>query len=263
MSKILPTYFLSHGGGPWPWVPEMNQAFTRTAAWLKSLPSQFPETPRALLSISGHWEEKSFTVSTAAKPPMIYDYFGFPDHTYKIQYPAPGNPAVAERVSELLIAAGLPQAQDAGHGLDHGTFVPMALMFPKADMPVVSLSLNANYDPAMHLALGHALAPLRKEGVLIVGSGLSYHNLRAFGSAGADAISKNFNRWLNDALADPANREKKLLEWEKAPDARLAHPQEDHLLPGFVAAGAAAREPGKLEFTDHVFGVEMNSYRFG
>ncbi len=259
-----PTLFISHGGGPWPYVPEMKMRFQKTAQWLSDLPRTLPEKPKAILSISGHWEEKEFTVSSAKNPPMIFDYSGFPAHTYQISYPAPGSPALAHQVRSLLDQAKIRNAEDSGHGLDHGTFVPLVLMYPQADVPVVSLSLKSNYDPQEHIRLGEALRPLRDEGVLIIGSGLSYHNMRGFGSSSADAVSKQFGAWLEQTvrLKDPKQRENNLLQWEKAPAARQAHPREDHLLPLMVVAGAAGVDPGQLDFVDHVMGVDMASYRF-
>jgi len=264
MSTRQPTLFISHGGGPWPYVPDMKAMFLRTAQWLSGLPKTLPEKPKAILSISGHWEEKNFTVSTAKNPPMIFDYSGFPEHTYHISYPAPGSPELAHQIHALLSDAGIQNQEDPKHGLDHGTFVPMVMMYPQAEIPVVSLSLKSGYDPAAHIRLGEALQPLRDQGVLIIGSGLSYHNMRGFGSPAADGVSKQFGQWLETTvtIVDPKLREKNLLNWESAPAARLAHPREDHLLPLMVVAGAAGKDPGRVEFVDHVMGVDMASYRF-
>lgn len=259
-----PTLFISHGGGPWPYIPEMKRMFAKTAQWLTNLPQTLPEKPKAILSISGHWEEKEFTVSSAKHPPMIFDYSGFPEYTYKISYPAPGSPELARQVQNLLTGSRIENFADSNHGLDHGTFVPLVLMYPQADIPVVSLSLKSNYDPLEHIEMGKALAPLRDQGVLIIGSGLSYHNMRGFGSPGADPVSKQFGAWLEQTVTipDSQKRQSQLLEWEKAPSARLAHPREDHLLPLMVVAGAAGTDAGKVEFVDHVMGVDMASYRF-
>jgi aromatic ring-opening dioxygenase catalytic subunit (LigB family) len=171
---------------------------------------------------------------------MEYDYHGFPEHTYRIRYPAPGAPLLAQRVAALLQAAGLPAALDPARGFDHGTFAPLAVMYPQADVPVLQLSLKHGHDPAEHLAAGRALAPLRDEGVLIVGSGLSFHNLRLRGP-GATAPSALFDAWLRETLEEhtATERSARLLQWAQAPAARVAHPQEDHLLPLMVAVGAA------------------------
>ena len=260
----LPVLFISHGGGPWPWIPEMNAQFKRTADWLKALPATLPEPPRAVLSISGHWEEEEFTVATAEHPPTIYDYSGFPEHTYHIKYEAQGSPAVASRVKALLEGRAIECRENPTHGFDHGTFVPLYLMYPKANIPVVSMSLKSSYDPEEHLRMGEALAPLRDEGVLIIGSGLSYHNMRGFRTEAAGNVSKVFGTWLSETVANPREvREKRLKDWEKAPAARLAHPYEDHLLPLMVVAGAAQDDQGKVVLNDHVMNVDMTSYQFG
>ena len=262
----LPTLFISHGGGPWPWIDERRVDFAGTLQWLQQLPGTLPEPPRAILSVSGHWEEPEFTVATSAQPPMVYDYYGFPEHTYRIEYSAPGSPELARRVHGLLAGAGVPAAEDAERGFDHGTFVPLAVMYPNAEVPIVSLSLRSSLNAAEHIRMGAALAPLREEGVLIVGSGLSYHNLRALRvSAIAGPVSEQFEAWLTRAVADPnaETRNSLLSRWTEAPAARQAHPREEHLIPLMVAAGAAGASRGHLAFQDHVWGVSMASYRFG
>ncbi len=261
----LPVLFISHGGGPWPYIPEMAAQFKKTAYELGQIPKTLPEKPKAVLSISGHWETDDFTVSSAEHPPMVYDYGGFPPYTYQIKYPAPGAPLVAQRVEELLGRAGIPAFADPTRGFDHGTFVPLYLMYPEAEVPVVSMSIKRNYKPAEHIRMGEALQALRDEGVLIIGSGLSYHNMRGFGSAAAGPVSAQFGGWLGETIAekDAAERNAKLLKWEQAPAARLAHPREDHLVPLLVVAGAAGADQGRTLFVDHVFGVDMATYAFG
>lgn len=261
----LPTYFISHGGGPWPWLPQMRQMLRNLETSLARMPAEIGERPKAVLMISGHWEEDSFAVMSAARPGMVYDYGGFPPETYKIIYPAPGAPALAQRTADLIAAASLPTRLDDRQGYDHGTFVPAYVMYPQADMPVYQVSLRRDYDPAAHIALGRALAPLRNEGVLIVGSGLSYHNLRLFGP-GAKVPSAAFDGWLDDALHQaPAERTKALLDWESAPYARTCHAQEDHLVPLFAAIGAAEGEAATRTYhdTDLFGGVTASSWRFG
>lgn len=260
----FPTFFVSHGGGPWPWVDGMRQQFARTEREFRDMPRLFPQKPKAVLVITGHWEAAEFTVSTAERPPMEYDYSGFPEHTYRIQYPAPGSPALAARVRELLGDAGIASREDVSRGFDHGTFVPMALMYPEADVPVVMLSLKAGYDAAEHIRLGRALAPLRSEGVLIMGSGLTYHNMRGFGRSESTPVAAAFEHYLNEAVtADPAIRDDRLVRWQQAPGARLAHPREDHLVPLMVIAGAAGKDVGHRVFVDQAMSVAMASYQFG
>jgi aromatic ring-opening dioxygenase catalytic subunit (LigB family) len=263
----LPTYFVSHGGGPWPWMKEQyGPAYDKLEASLTDIRRQAGTRPKAVLVVSSHWETEGFTVSSGSAPGMIYDYGGFPPHTYQIQYPAPGQPQLAERVAALLEGAGQPVSLDAGRGFDHGTFSMLKPVYPDADMPVVQLSIRHGYDPAVHLAAGRALAPLRGEGVLILGSGLSFHNLRQFGPGGALA-SHAFDAWLQYALLElaPADRVAAMLDWSAAPYARHAHPREDHLVPLWVALGAAEQEPAACVYhEDSFFGaLTVSSFRFG
>ncbi|WP_076997632.1 class III extradiol ring-cleavage dioxygenase [Variovorax sp. KK3] len=265
-SRTLPVYFISHGGGPWPWMKEQSgRNYAKLEAALADMPRQIGRTPDAILMISAHWEEPAFTVMGNPKPPMIYDYGGFPEHTYHVHYDAPGSPALAQRVQGLIAAAGLPAAIDPERGFDHGTFSPMVAIYPKAEVPTVQLSLKRGLDPAEHVALGRALAPLRDENVLIVGSGLSYHNLRNFGPQARD-VSKAFDDWLGESVeAAPAQRVERLLAWSQAPAARMAHPREEHLIPLMVAAGAAGDEKGVRIYHEDAFmgGISVSNYRFG
>lgn len=196
----LPSYFISHGGGPWPYMREQTGGmYDRLAQSLQDMPRQIGVRPQAVLVISGHWEEREFTVMAGAEPPMVYDYSGFPEHTYRVRYAAPGSPALAAQVQQLIQGAGCAARLDARRGFDHGTFAPLVVMYPQADVPVLQLSLRVGYDPAEHLAVGRALAPLRDQGVLIVGSGLSYHNLRRMGPPAA-VPSRQFDDWLQQTL---------------------------------------------------------------
>ena len=261
----FPVYFVSHGGGPWPWMEDRRAAFAKTVREIGALPQRLPARPKAVLVITGHWEAPQFTVSTSPRPPMDYDYYGFPEHTYQLQYPAPGSPALAARVRGLLEGAGLPCGEDPQRGFDHGTFVPLYLMYPEADVPVVLLSMKSSYDPREHLQAGQALQPLRDEGVLILGSGLTYHNMRGFNQDTSTAPATAFEEWLNLAITQPdaQRRNEMLAHWQEAPAARLAHPREDHLIPLMVAAGAAGKDTGHRLFVDHVMKVPMASYEFG
>lgn len=262
----LPTYFISHGGGPWPYMPEMRARMQVLEASLADIPRQIPARPRAVLMVSGHWEAPQFRVMGNPHPPMVYDYHGFPVYTYSVRYQAPGAPDVARRVQQLGQAAGIAIQIDEQQGFDHGTFAPMAVIYPDADVPVLQLSLKAGYDPEQHLAIGRALSPLRDEGVLIIGSGLSYHNLRLMGPA-AQLPSTQFDHWLQQALlaATPAQRTALLLDWQHAPAARVSHPSEDHLIPLMVAVGAAEDDSATLVYHEEGFfgGVTASSFRFG
>ncbi|HEV7606815.1 MAG TPA: class III extradiol ring-cleavage dioxygenase [Steroidobacteraceae bacterium] len=263
----LPVYFISHGGGPWSFMDDPSRrAYAKLEAALAGMPRQIAVRPKAVLMISAHWEEDEFTLTSGAKPPMIYDYGGFPDFTYHIRYDAPGDPLLAARAKTLIETAGMPARLDEARGFDHGAFTPLHVIYPGADVPVVQLSLKVGLDPETHLAMGRAIAPLREEGVLIVGSGLSYHNLREFFSPRAYAPSREFDAWLNAALlgGSPANRAKLLAAWESAPSARAAHPREEHLLPLMVAVGAAGDDMTELAYHEKDFlgGITVSSFRF-
>ena len=260
-----PTFFLSHGGGPWPFMDgDYRQAHAKLEASLQALPATLPERPKAIIMISAHWEESTFTVMTSPAPGMLYDYGGFPPHTYEVVYPAPGDPALAERMVGLIEGAGLPAARNASRGFDHGAFCTLVPMVPAADVPVVQMSLKRGLNPAEHLAVGHALAPLREEGVLILGSGFSFHNMRLYNEAGR-LPSAQFDAWLQATLPAAEGRSERLQAWAQAPSARLAHPREEHLLPLMVAAGAAEGEVGSCSYheTGYLGGVTASSFRFG
>jgi aromatic ring-opening dioxygenase catalytic subunit (LigB family) len=262
-----PVIYLPHGGGPWPWLGEGY--FGGPAAWaglrtfLEGLPASLPTPPRAVLMVTAHWEAPVATVSSSARPPMLYDYGGFPPETYRVVWPAPGAPDLAARVRSLLAAAGLPSAEDPARGFDHGTFVPMAVAWPAADVPTVQLSLVRGLDPDTHLRIGRALRPLRDEGVLIAGSGMSYHDMRGFFTASGAAASEVFDAWLRETVARPGpERDAALRAWASAPAARACHPREEHLLPLMVVAGAAGDGPGFIPYSERVLGVRVSAARW-
>jgi aromatic ring-opening dioxygenase catalytic subunit (LigB family) len=261
-----PAIFLPHGGGPcffmdWTWGPA--DTWNGTQRFLEGLAASLPAPPKAMVVISGHWEEPAFTASAAASPRLIYDYAGFPPHTYELTWPASGDPQLALQVADLLKNAGLPSAVDPGRGFDHGVFVPLKVAFPDAKVPVVTLSLVASLGPALHLAAGRALAPLRDEGVLIVASGMSFHNMSRFFRPETPERSRAFDAWLTQAVELPAaERNTMLTNWRSAPFAQFAHPREEHLVPLMVAAGAGGNAPGLRVFNDEVMGASMSAYRF-
>ena len=264
---MQPTYFINHGGGPCFFLDPgpMRNSWRELEAYLCDFARTLDKLPRAILIISGHWEEAWPTVNAGIKPSLLFDYSGFPEHTYRLTWPAPGLPDLALRICDLLRMNGIESDSDSSRGWDHGVFVPLKVMFPDADIPTVQLSLQQGLDPATHLDIGRALAPLRNEDVLIIGSGQTYHNMSGFmhrGSA-ADPAAEAFNEWLCKALIDGVTRDHSLIEWALAPGARQAQPYEDHLLPLMVAAGAAAGEPGNVVFQAHVHGKPISGFRFG
>lgn len=262
----MPVVYLPHGGGPWPFVDlgMPRGEVDALAGYLRSVRELPRARPKALLVVSAHWEAPVPTVMTSERPPMLYDYYGFPPESYTLQWPAPGEPALAARVRGLLESAGIATAEDSQRGYDHGTFIPLMLTYPDADVPTVQLSLQAGLDPAEHLRIGRALAPLRDEGVFIIGSGMTFHDLRAFFRGGAQPVAEAFDGWLQQAAtAEPAERDRLLSAWTEAPVARRAHPREEHLLPLMVVAGAAGQDRGQVAFDGTVFGLRISGYHFG
>ncbi|MGJ3507803.1 DODA-type extradiol aromatic ring-opening family dioxygenase [Enemella sp. A6] len=259
----MPTVFLTHGGGPcffMDWNPA--DAWDGLRAGLESIPELLPEPARAILVVSAHWETDPVSIEVGARPDLVFDYYGFPPHTYELTYPAPGDPELAERARTLLDDAGIA-ARTTSRGWDHGVFVPLLVAYPEADVPVVAMSLRADLDPGAHLDLGRALTPLRDEGVLIIGSGSSYHNLSGGGPAAKEAAT-GFDQWLHQVLPTPGHdRDRALRDWAGAPGGRFAHPREEHLIPLHVAAGAAENDAGRAFFAEPVLGVEMSCWVFG
>lgn len=264
----LPTYFISHGGGPWPYMDgEFRRTFDKLEQSLREMSAELHDVPRAILMVSGHWEEQGLAISSGVHPGMVYDYSGFPEYLYHITYGAPGSPELAQHVMALLQDAGIEARLDPARGFDHGTFSIMKPLYPNEDIPVVQLSLDTNLDPGFHMTLGRALAPLRDEGILIIGSGFSYHNLSAMRRNTGYQESGQFDAWLQETLLQvtPAERIERLRNWESAPSARAAHPREDHLIPLMVAVGAAGDDAGAVTYhqKDFAGGITASSFRFG
>lgn len=255
----MPTLFVSHGS------PMLAIQDGPAHNFLKGYGATLGK-PAAILSVSAHWEAAQPTVSTAGRPATIHDFGGFPQALYDIDYPAPGAPDLAAKAAGLLRAAGLDAATDSGHGLDHGSWVPLSLMYPAADVPVFQLSVQTCYGPAHHLALGRALRPLRDDNVLILGSGSLTHNLRAFftqdGSGETPGWVTAFAGWTETAIAE--GRTDDLLAYrEKAPHAVQNHPTEEHFLPLFAALGAGTDGTGTRVHHSIDGGVlAMDMYRF-
>jgi aromatic ring-opening dioxygenase catalytic subunit (LigB family) len=257
----MPSVYLPHGGGPAFFMQGgMGDMFRPMGVFLGAFPALLPARPAALLVVTAHWEAAVPTVTGGESPALVYDYHGFPKETYEITYPACGSAALANRAAALLRQGGIDATVDANHGWDHGVFIPLKVMFPDADIPVVAMSLKAGLDPADHVAMGAALRPLRNEGVLIMGSGMSYHNLRQMGNGPAAA---QFDHWLDTALTGNAkHRRDHLCQWSDAPAGRQAHPREEHLLPLMVASGAGSDAPGRKMWSGLVGPTVVSAWAF-
>lgn len=258
---MLPTLFVSHGAPTLPLNPSPARDF------LAGLAATM-ERPRAIVVASAHWETERPAVGAAAHPETIHDFRGFPPALYRLTYPAPGDPALARRVQALLAAAGFTAELDAERGLDHGAWVPLLLAYPDADIPVLQVSLQTQLGPAHHLALGAALAALCAEGVLVVGSGSWTHDLRRFRGQAEDAPATldvtAFADWMDQAVRE--GRTEDLLHYRaRAPYAAEQHPTEEHLLPLFVAIGAAGQAaPARRLHASAMFSMlRMDAYAFG
>jgi len=268
MTTSLPAFFLSHGGGPWPYLDgPFRRMFSQLEQSLKDIRRALGDAPKAALVISGHWIADGFALSSGAVPGMVYDYAGFPPHTYQIRFKDPGSLELATRVRDLLEAGGIPGRLEPARGYDHGTFSMMQPLYPDEDLPIVQLSIDRRYDPALHLRLWALLAPLRDEDVLIIGSGLSYHNLMGTRDPSGGPASAAFDVWLQETLVSGQAEDcaKRLMGWKTAPMARAAHSEEDHLIPLMAVVGAAEGDPGRAVHhqKDLVGHVTASSFRFG
>jgi len=244
---------------------EFLRAHDALAAHLRGLCASLPQKPAAIVIVSAHWDESIPTINAAAAPPMLYDYSGFPDRAYRFVYAAPGSAPIAERVRALLEGAGIAHAIETERGYDHGVFVPLMVAFPDADVPVVQLSLRSDMDARAHIALGRALAPLRDEGILIAGSGMTFHNMRAFRRADPAALEagRTFDAWLARTMsAQSRERLSALEEWYAAPGARVAHPTPEHFVPLLVVAGAGGDDPAAQSFAGDLFGYPVSGWTF-
>mmetsp|Transcript_31871 Transcript_31871/g.46895 ORF Transcript_31871/g.46895 Transcript_31871/m.46895 type:complete len:278 (+) Transcript_31871:75-908(+) len=239
--------FISHGGGPLPLLGDPKHA--EMNEMLPKIASKIPK-PDVILMLSAHWEEDIPTFTAASDPPLIYDYYGFPEESYEIQYPAKGLPDFARRLKEQLQKEGIKTNLSFDRGFDHGMFVPLKIMYPNADIPVVQLSLATSLDPEFHIAMGRAIRklPYDSNNVLLIGSGFSFHNMKAFfAQPNADITQKNrdFDNWLQATISSKdmseEDRQKNLIHWNEAPSAEFCHPRNEHLLPLHVCYGAAGR----------------------
>jgi len=264
-TKKASILYIPHGGGPMPLLSD--DGYEGMNYFLRGFSSTI-EKPDAIVVISAHWEEPVVSITAHKNPPMLYDYHGFPPETYTIKYPAPGRPRLANRIQDLLKTDGIEAALDYERGFDHGLFVPLMLMYPQADIPCLQISLSRSLDAAFHIRLGKALAPLKRENLLVLGSGFSFHNMKAMMSKQDDTIdegNRQFEEWLAETCSDPGlslgEREQRLTDWQLAPHARYCHPREEHLLPLQVCFGMA-RAPAKTVFQDLVKGFITSAYQW-
>lgn len=242
----------------------MPHEWRHMGEFLSRVIADLPARPKSMVVVSGHWEEGDFTVHRGQNPDLLFDYAGFPGHTYELEWNALGAPDLADRVANLLDGAGLRAREESERGWDHGVFIPLKVAVPDAEIPTVQLSLRRDLDPAAHIAAGRALAPLRDENVLIVGSGMSFHNMAARDGR-VQKIAQEFDEALTAAVTDPdpEARAAKLTAWENLPHARTAHPREEHLLPLMFVAGAGGSDQGRHIFRDQVIGWTVSAYQFG
>lgn len=261
-SNLAPVLYIPHGGGPLPLLDDTGHR--ELIGFLSHCTDSLPR-PKAILVVSAHWEQDEPTLLGAARPPLLYDYYGFPPESYELQYPAPGAPELAEDLAATLGDHGINARLDRKRGFDHGLFVPLSLMYPQADIPCLQLSLLTAMDPVEHIELGRALADLRKREVMILGSGSSFHNMNAFrdGESGKSTC-REFDDWLGDTCcrSDPGETAARLRNWISAPGARYAHPREEHLLPLHVCCGAALVNgaPARRMFNGDVMGYRMSAF---
>jgi 4,5-DOPA dioxygenase extradiol len=259
----FPAVFINHGGGP---MPLMGRQPALVKNMQEVVTKHLPEAPpSAIVVLSAHWEADPIAITSSSNPSMYYDYHGFPRETYEYEYPAPGSPTLARRIQDLLTKQGLECRLDDTRGYDHGVFVPLMVMYPEATIPVVQVSLHKSLDAKTNIDIGKALAPLRDDNILILGSGYSFHNMEAFFHPSAQTVqaARDFNSWLKETILLPsedacaaeemkkdassddvlfkqayAKRMQSLQDWAKAPGGRLSHPREEHLLPLLMVAAA-------------------------
>ena len=255
--------FLSHGGGPMPLLgdeghEELVQRLERIAANTNK--------PSAIIVISAHWETQIPTITSGANPSLIYDYFGFPEESYSIEYPCPGEPALAGQIHRLLSNAGIESRLDEQRGFDHGLFVPLKIMYPGADIPCVQLSLLQSLSSAEHINVGKALERLNYDELLVIGSGFSFHNMKAFfteETSESKTMNESFEKWLIDTCSNPnideEERAERLETWEHAPYARYCHPREEHFLPLHVCYGIA-QTPCSKHFELRIMNKKSSMY---
>lgn len=263
-SNKFPTIYLFHGGGPFPLTQDPSQYSVRK--FLQELPKKIPR-PITIILISAHWESSQIRILNKKEPNLFFDYYGFPKDLYNFKYPTKNNLGVVKKIRELFEKENIAYKLDDSRDYDHGVFVPLLLMYPDANIPVVQISLVKGLDPATHFRIGEILAPLREEGILILGSGSSFHGF--FLNLKKEDLKKHseiFDKALDDVCTNLkySNEERKikLLEWAKLPSAKYAHPREEHLIPLMVNLGAADGRAGERIYEDYYDDFKMGAYLF-
>ncbi len=258
--------YIPHGGGPMPLLGDPGHA--ELIAYLKEVEPTIGR-PKSIVVVSAHWEAPSPTVTASSDPGLLFDYYGFPPETYEFSYPAPGSIELVERLASVADEAGFDLRLDHERGFDHGMFVPLMLMYPDATIPVVQLSLISGLDPVLHIELGRVLRPLTDDGVLVLGSGLSFHNMGEFGLGGSELVDEEneaFDAWLERTCTShelsEADRSASLAAWIDAPGARYNHPREEHLLPLHVCYGVGGGLATR-SFDGRVLGKRVAGYQWG
>lgn len=266
-TKIAPIIFLPHGAGPLPLLGNKDYGNEHLVPFLKSI-SQLTAEPSAILIISAHWEAQQASLTSGKQPHIMFDYGGFPDEAYHLQYPVSGQPALAQEIYQLIKKSGMEVKLEPKRGFDHGVYVPLKLIYPEAHIPCIQLSLIKGLKPDEHIALGKILAGLRQKNVLIIGSGMSFHNLRLFFRPEQESYqkSKAFDLWLIDTCTNASlsieEKEHRLIAWKKAPYAEYCHPREEHLLPLHVCFGAASKDTptASVIFNEVFMGVVISGF---
>jgi len=259
MANIL---YIPHGGGPLPLLGDAGHK--ELVRFLEEIPTRISR-PEAILVISAHWEELKPMVTSRKQPGIIYDYGGFPKEAYAIEYPAAGKPELAEQIVDLFKSNGKTAWRHSQRGFDHGVYIPLKIMYPDASIPCVQVSLLSSLDPADHLEMGKTLASLNQENLLVLGSGFSFHNLKALmlgDTPESNTWNEQFQQWVIDTCTERMPEEQRvqhLIDWESAPFARYCHPREEHLLPLHVCAGMA-QSPGELVFSGEIMGQKTCAF---
>jgi len=265
MKKKGTVLYIPHGGGPLPILGDPSHK--AMVKFLENIKSKINK-PSSIIVISAHWEEDEVKITSGKKPSLIYDYYGFPEASYKITYPVPGNHKLANKIKTLLEAKNINSKLDPKRGFDHGVFIPLKIIYPDASIPCVQISLLKNLDPKKHIEIGKALTSLIYENILLLGSGMSFHNLEILLSASKNidndnAKNKEFDDWLVSVCTgkelENDKREKELVEWIKAPSARFCHPREEHLIPLHVCYGVNC-EKADLIFNDYINDKKVSAF---